>query len=89
MADAAKPPNGSPLSSGDDLGHLWDRFRAGGVALCPSDAAPLALSVDASAGLYRFVCIGCGSASAWFESDPDGIRTRAQMPTGPGHVGDD
>ena len=78
MADAAHPPAGSDaaLSSTEGLRAAWDEFRAGGVVLCPCDGAPVALSVDASAGAYRFVCVRCGTSSAWFESDAAGLRVR-------------
>jgi len=82
MADAATPegPSG-PLSSMEELVAAWMRFRAGDVVPCPNDGASLALSVDASAGAYRFVCTTCGTASSWFESGPTGtieVRSVAQ-----------
>jgi hypothetical protein len=81
MTDAEKPPGASrALSSAEEVGGAWDQFRAGGVVDCPSDGAPLALAVDASAGAYRFVCTRCGTASCWFESGPQGIRLRASPP---------
>jgi len=83
MPDAATPPDGSPapLSSMKELVDAWTRFRAGEVVPCPNDGESLALSVDASAGAYRFVCTTCGTASSWFESGPTGsveIRPLAQ-----------
>jgi hypothetical protein len=73
-----KPPGGArkTLSSRKQLSDVWDLFRTGALAPCPADAAPLALSVDGAAGLYRLVCTRCSTASAWFESGPKGIRTR-------------
>lgn len=78
MTDAVTPPGGPhpPLSSVEELQGVWDAFRAGQTAACPSDAAPLALSVDGSGGVYRLVCTRCGTASAWFESGPGGIALR-------------
>jgi len=74
MADSTMPPDGSaaPLSSMRELMDAWSRFRAGDVAPCPNDGSSLALSVDASAGVYRFVCTSCGTASSWFGSGPTG-----------------
>jgi hypothetical protein len=74
----APPPHGprTPLDATDELRTAWDRFRAGDVVPCPLDGAHLALSVDASAGIYRFVCTQCGAASPWFESGATGIRLR-------------
>jgi hypothetical protein len=81
MTDGENAP-GAPraLSSADEVRSAWDVFRAGGVVDCPSDGAPLALAVDASAGAYRFVCTRCGTASCWFESGPQGVRLRASLP---------
>lgn len=77
MADA-QPPDGpdGALNSADELALLWDRFRTGGAVACPGDGVPLALAVDASAGVYRFVCPRCGVASPWFESGPGGLVIR-------------
>jgi hypothetical protein len=85
MADAAPPPESSsaPLSSVRELVDAWKRFRAGEIVPCPTDGASLALSVDASVGVYRFVCTTCGTASSWFESGPTGtleVRPLAQPP---------
>jgi len=81
MTDAEKPPGAShALSGAEEVRSAWEEFRAGEVVACPTDGAPLALAVDASAGAYRFVCTRCGTASAWFESDPRGLRIRASLP---------
>jgi hypothetical protein len=76
MPDAEKPSDGAhpPLSSVDELGPAWVSFRAGRVVPCPVDGSPLALSVDASVGIYRFVCTQCGLASPWFEAGPAEVR---------------
>jgi hypothetical protein len=71
MDDPAKP-----LDDPEVLEGVWDRFREGQVVLCPLDASPMALSVDAAVGVYRFVCTRCGVGSAWFEAGPDGVRPR-------------
>lgn len=90
MSDAAKPPDASPapLGTADELKDVWDRFRGGDVVACPSDGAPMALSVDAAAGVYRLVCTRCGLASPWFESGPSGLRIRGSsqpnLPARPG-----
>jgi hypothetical protein len=80
MPDDAKPPDApaAPLGTPADLRELWDRFRKGGMVFCPGDGAPMALSVDAAAGVYRLVCTRCGLASPWFESGPHGLRIRGQ-----------
>jgi hypothetical protein len=88
MPDPATPPDGSPvpLSSMEELVDAWTRFRAGEVVPCPNEDASLALSVDASAGVYRFVCTTCGTASSWFESGPTGsveVRPLALPPAPP------
>jgi hypothetical protein len=81
MTDTEKPPGGAhALAGADEVRSAWDEFRAGEVVDCPSDGAPLALAVDASAGAYRFVCTRCGVASSWFESGPLGIRIRTSIP---------
>ena len=82
MADARDPAKASkaPLGSLEEVQLLWDLFRTGGMVSCPVDQAGLALSVDAAAGAYRFVCTLCGSASPWFESGPTGIHVRGQSP---------
>lgn len=78
MSDAQKSPDDSQaqLGSTDELRTAWNHFRSGSGVACPLDRAPLALAVDASAGIYRFVCTECGTASAWFESGPAGIHVR-------------
>jgi hypothetical protein len=87
MVDLTEPESPAPLGSPDELGDVWNRFRAGASVPCPRDAAPLALAVDASAGLYRFVCTHCITASPWFESDPLGvIRIRGYAESGPERV---
>jgi hypothetical protein len=87
MTDAEKPTGAShALSDAEDVRIAWDEFRAGEVVACPNDGAPVALAVDASAGAYRFVCIRCGTSSAWFESGPRGLRIRTSMPV---HEGGD
>jgi hypothetical protein len=67
MPDAPDAP-AAPLSSIAALKPVWERFRDGGVALCPVDAAPMALAVDGSVDVYRFVCVRCGTSSPWFEA---------------------
>jgi hypothetical protein len=81
-----EPPEGvaAPLASTDEVTKAWDVFRAGGVAPCPADGAPLALAVDGTSLMYRFVCVKCGAASAWFESGFGGaLRMRGPRPAGP------
>jgi len=79
MPDAPKPPEGTPaLATAEEVKAAWDRFRSGATVLCASDWGPLALSVDASSGVYRLVCTSCGLASPWFESGPGGLRLRGQ-----------
>jgi hypothetical protein len=95
MSDAAKPPEGTPapLSTADDVKESWDRFRSGAMVSCPSDAGPMALSVDAAIGVYRLVCTNCGLATPWFESGPGGVRLRGQsqpsMPVKTGGTADE
>jgi hypothetical protein len=76
MPDAETPSDGArpPLGSAEELARVWETFRSGGVVRCPADGSPLALSVDAAVGTYRFVCTACGLASAWFEAGPAGLR---------------
>jgi hypothetical protein len=78
MADGQQSPDGpqAPRVSTDELRTVWDHFRSGDMVPCPLDRAPLALAVDASAGIYRFVCTQCGAASAWFESGLTGVLVR-------------
>jgi hypothetical protein len=83
MPDAEKPDDAaprSPLTTADELRDVWRQFSAGDVVPCPRDGRPLALAVDASAGVYRFVCTQCGVASAWFEAGPTGVRLRGGPP---------
>jgi hypothetical protein len=87
MANADKPSDGAELgpTSIEELSGAWDYFRAGAIVACALDNAPLALSVDASAGAYRFVCTQCGASSYWFESGPEGVRIHRRStlpPTG-------
>ena len=92
MTDAEKPLPGParPLSSSDEVRLAWDEFRAGAVVRCARDGAHVALAVDATAGAYRLVCVRCGAASFWFESDPQGIRIRTLLPVrGAGEAGDE
>jgi hypothetical protein len=67
MSDATDAPP-APLATIAGLKPRWEAFRAGGVALCPRDAAPMALNVDGQTNVYRFVCVSCGNASPWFEA---------------------
>jgi hypothetical protein len=82
MADAQNSPDGSqePLGSPDDLRTAWNHFRSGHVVSCPIDQSPVALAVDASAGVYRFVCTQCGAGSSWFDSGPAGLRLHGSLP---------
>jgi hypothetical protein len=84
----AKPPDppesvASPLSSPEEVSAAWNLFRKGGVAPCPADGAPLALAVDGTANIYRFVCTKCGAASTWFEAGPGGLHPRGPRPPSP------
>ena len=81
MPDEA-PPGGPPLESVEEVRVVWDLFRSGGIVPCPTDAAPMALSVDGSAAIYRLVCTRCGTSSPWFESGANGVVLR----TGPGRT---
>lgn len=78
MADVQDSPDSSPapLTSTDELRAAWMHFRSGNAVWCPIDRAPIALTVDASVGTYRFVCTQCGASSAWFESEAGGVRIR-------------
>jgi hypothetical protein len=71
-----------PLGTKEELREVWDRFRKGGTVPCPSDGVSMALSIDAAAGAYRFVCTQCGVSSAWFESGPHGIVVRGHSVPG-------
>jgi hypothetical protein len=77
----ATPP---PLGTAEEVREAWGHFRGGETVACPRDGKPLALAVDASAGVYRFVCTQCGVASIWFESGVDGIRVRGSSPSSRG-----
>jgi hypothetical protein len=68
---------------------LWEQFKSGGVARCPRDEAPLALSVDGAAKAYRLVCTRCGNSSLWFESASSGINVRGSEETTPPSPPDD
>jgi hypothetical protein len=37
----------------------------------------MALAVDATAHAYRMICVRCGAASPWFESQANGIHVRS------------
>ena len=77
MAHAREP---AKLTSVDALEGVWDAFRAGEGVLCARDDSALALSVDATVGVYRFVCVSCGHPSPWFEVGPSGLRIRNPLP---------
>jgi hypothetical protein len=64
-----------PIST-DELGPLWDAFRAGKPVVCPREGGAVAVAVDATAHAYRLVCVRCGAATPWFESPPTGVRVR-------------
>jgi hypothetical protein len=64
-----------PISP-EELGPLWDAYRAGKAAVCPRDGGALAVAVDATAHAYRLICVRCGAATPWFESPPTGVRVR-------------
>ena len=64
-----------PISQ-EELGPLWDVFRAGKPVVCPREGGAVAVAVDATAHAYRMVCVRCGAATPWFESPPGGIRVR-------------
>jgi hypothetical protein len=81
-ADGEGPP--PPLGTAEEVREAWSHFRGGQTVACPRDGKPLALAVDASAGVYRFVCTQCGVASVWFESGVDGIRVRGASPASRG-----
>jgi hypothetical protein len=82
MPDAERPPSGPPAPLSDEqLRRAWDDFRSGAVVDCPNDGAPLALAVDASVGIYRFVCTRCGTATPWFECAGQGLRVRGSSPS--------
>jgi predicted RNA-binding Zn-ribbon protein involved in translation (DUF1610 family) len=61
------------LHAAEDLDPLWTLFRSGGAPTCPDEDVALALSVDAEAAIYRFVCPRCGRQSAWFQVTARGV----------------
>jgi hypothetical protein len=74
---ASEKPTDATAQPDADLAAAWAAFRAGGIAPCRRDGAPMALCVDGSVAAYRFVCVQCGFASPWFESTPQsGMRVR-------------
>jgi hypothetical protein len=83
MPDTERPPPGGPPAplSDEQIRKAWDDFRSGAVVACPNDGAALALAVDASAGIYRFVCTRCGTATPWFECSGLGLRLRGASPS--------
>jgi hypothetical protein len=74
----------APLATLAGLRPVWEHFRAGGVARCPVDGGPMALGVDGTIDVYRFVCVPCGHASPWFEAKLDRLHIRGQSETSPG-----
>ena len=60
----------------EELGPLWDTFRAGKPVICPREGGAVAVAVNATAHAYRMVCVRCGAATPWFESPPTGVRVR-------------
>jgi hypothetical protein len=70
-ADTARRP-----ISEQELGPLWDLFRAGKPVLCPREGGPVAVAVDSTAHAYRMICVRCGAATPWFESSLSGVRVR-------------
>jgi ribosomal protein S27AE len=77
MPDATDAPH-APLSTIATLRPVWERFRSGGVAICPSCGSPMALAVDGTIDVYRFVCVQCGTASPWFEAKLARIAIKGQ-----------
>jgi hypothetical protein len=71
-------PNRGSLSL-EETSTLWRSFQEGGLVVCPRDAGPLALSIDAG-NSYRFVCTRCGTATIWFEVTPAGVQCRTMPP---------
>jgi len=82
MGATQKPGDAGDIPQPDaDLAAAWATFRAGGVAVCRRDGAPMALSVDGAIAAYRFVCVTCGFASPWFEATPQsGMKIRGFGP---------
>lgn len=83
MPDATDAKH-APLSTIAGLKPVWERFRAGGIAPCPVDGGPMALAVDGSVDIYRFVCVQCGHASPWFEAKLTHLAIKGTAPTIPG-----
>ncbi len=83
MPDATDA-NPAPLSTLAGLKPVWERFRSGGIAPCPVDGGPMALAVDGSVDIYRFVCVQCGHASPWFEAKLTHLAIKGATPTSPG-----
>ncbi len=81
MGDGARMTQGRQHTdlSQEATAILWDAYRGGKPALCPNDAWPLALSVDAGS-TYRFVCTHCGTSSPWFEAGVSGVQLRSMPP---------
>jgi hypothetical protein len=79
MTEGASASSGEtahrPISQ-EELGPLWDIFRAGKPVVCPREGGAVAVAVDATAHAYRMVCVRCGAATPWFESPPTGVRVR-------------
>ena len=76
--DAPSAPLG-PLGTVEAIQPLWEAFRSGGVAICPRDQAPMALSVDGVANSYRFACVKCGLPSVWFDAKFTHIALRGTL----------
>jgi hypothetical protein len=74
----------APLSTLAGLKPVWERFRSGGIAPCPVDGGPMALAVEGSVDIYRFVCVQCGHASPWFEAKLTHLAIKGATPTSPG-----
>ncbi|MEI7891936.1 MAG: hypothetical protein WCI05_02530 [Myxococcales bacterium] len=82
MKDGSTPSDGtSEVRASLTLAEAWELFREGGAVQCPEDGGAVALAVDAAAGVYRFVCTGCGAPSPWFEQNPGGMRVRTPSPS--------
>ncbi len=82
MGDRTTPEPAPPPDPLEGTSSFWLAFRDGGIALCPRDTSPLALSVD-SANSYRFVCVRCGLASPWFDATTAGILSKTIPPPAP------
>ena len=77
MSDATDALH-APLSSLVGLRPVWEAFRKGGVATCPVCGGPMALAVEGTVDVYRFVCVQCGTSSPWFEAKLDRIAIKGQ-----------